>query len=440
MTGAGRAPLSPARSWWAIFIFMIALMFNYLDRQLMTLLITPIKADFGIGDTEVGLLIGFAFVLFYVLAGIPIARFIDRGPRKWIVASAIAFWSLMTAACGLARNFPQLLAARMLVGVGESCNAPGTYSMTSDIFPRERLARPMSIIGIGTVAGSGMALLVGGWLIGWLTDIGPQTFPLVGTLKPWQMTFVLVGAPGVLWALLLLATVPEPPRRESAGATAPSFTATTSYLWSRRSAFAPMFLANGIKAMLSFGVTVWSPVFFERKFGYAPGEPGPTLGIISLIVSPIGLVLGGWLAERMAAKGHKDANMRMVWLVTIPLIPVAVLFPLASQAWLAFALVGLSLFLGSMGSGPANAAIQAITPGRMRGTTTAIYIAIYNVIGYGLGPLVVGWFNDHVFGEQGIASSMVVLALVSGPLGLIFAWLSLKPYAREMVAAEARGD
>lgn len=435
-----REAVSPARSWWAIFIFMIALMFNYLDRQLMTLLITPIKADFGLGDTEVGLLIGFAFVLFYVLAGIPVARFIDRGPRKWIVASAIAFWSLMTVACGLARNSSQLLIARMLVGVGESCNAPGTYSMTSDMFPREKLARPISVIGIGQVAGSGMALLVGGWLIVWLTGIGPQTFPVVGTLKPWQMTFVLVGLPGVLWALLFLATVPEPPRRESTGTTAPSFAATAGYLWAHKAAYAPMFLANGIKAMLSFGLTVWSPVFFERKFGYAPGEPGPILGIMALIVSPIGLLLGGWLAERMALAGRKDANMRMVWLVTMPLIPVAVLFPLVDQAWLAFALVGASLFLGSMGGGPANAAIQSITPGRMRGTTTAIYIAIFNVIGYGLGPLVVGWFNDNVFGEQGIASSMVVLALVSGPLGLLFAWLSLKPYARQIEAAEARGD
>lgn len=437
---SGAKPLSPARSWWAIFIFMIALMFNYLDRQLMTLLITPIKADFDLSDTQISLLIGFAFVLFYVLAGIPIARFIDRGPRKWIVASAIAFWSLMTIACGLARNYWQLLIARMLVGVGESCNAPGTYSMTSDIFSREKLARPMSVIGIGQVAGSGMALLVGGWLIVWLTSIGPQDVPLLGTLKPWQMTFVIVGLPGVLWALLFVATVPEPPRRETAGATAPGFGETVGHLWSSRAAFAPMFLANGIKAMLSFGVTVWSPVFFERKFGYAPGEPGPTLGLIALVVSPIGLLLGGWLAERMAAGGRKDASMRMVFYVTIPLIPVAVLFPLVDEAWLAFALVGGSLFLGSMGSGPANAAIQSITPGRMRGTTTAIYIAIYNVIGYGLGPLLVGWFNDNVFGEAGIASSMVVLALIAGPLGLLFAWLSLKPYLREFIVAEARGD
>lgn len=180
---ASRQPLSTARSWWAIMVFMVALMFNFLDRQLMTLLITPIKKDFGLSDTQVGMLIGFAFVTFYVLVGIPISRLVDRGPRKWLLGAALTFWSLMTAACGLAANVWQLIAARMLVGAGESCNAPGAYSMTSDMFPREKLARPMSVIGIGTVAGSGMALLVGGILIGWLNDIGPQTFSVVGTLK-----------------------------------------------------------------------------------------------------------------------------------------------------------------------------------------------------------------------------------------------------------------
>src|SRR5690606_23880589 len=176
------------------------------------------------------------------------ARFIDRGPRKWIVASAIAFWSLMTVACGLARSYGHLLLARMLVGVGESCNAPGTYSMTSDMFARDKLAKPIAAIGIGQVAGSGMALLVGGFLITWLTEAGPQEVPFFGTLKPWQLTFVIVGLPGVLWALLFVATVPEPPRREAAGAVTPGFLVTLRYLWAQRTAFAPMFLANGIKA------------------------------------------------------------------------------------------------------------------------------------------------------------------------------------------------
>lgn len=437
---ATKAGLSPARSWWAIFVFTVALMFNYLDRQLLTLLVTPIKADLGLSDTQISLLVGFAFVLFYVLAGIPVSRLVDRGPRKWIIGFGIAFWSLMTAACGLANTFWQLTLARMGVGIGESCNAPATYSMTSDMFPREKLAQPISVIGIGTVAGSGMALLVGGWLITWLNSIGPQDLPVLGTLRPWQLTFLIVGLPGVLWALVLLATVPEPPRREAPGTVTPSFMDTVRFLWSYRGTYAPMFIANGVKAMLSFGIVVWSPAFFEREFGYAPGEPGPTLGIISLVVSPIGLILGGWLASRMAAAGVKDANMRMVFLVTIPLIPVAVIYPLLPQAWMAYAAVGLALFFGSLGSGPANAAIQGITPGRMRGTTTAIYIAIYNVLGYGLGPLVVALLSDNFFGEAQLGLAMATSAAVLGPLGLILAWLALKPYGIAVEAAEARDD
>ncbi|WP_126174032.1 spinster family MFS transporter [Altericroceibacterium xinjiangense] len=435
-----RAQVSGARSWWAVAVFTVALMFNYLDRQILTLLVTPIKADLGVSDTQISLLVGFAFVVFYVLAGIPIARLVDRGPRKWIVGFGIALWSLMTAACGLAQNFTQLVMARMAVGIGESCNAPATYSMTSDLFPRDKLAQPISVIGIGTVAGSGVALLVGGWLIGWLTEIGPQTFPLLGTLRPWQMTFLIVGLPGVLWALVLVATVPEPPRREAPGAKTPSFLDVIAFLWGLRATYVPMFIANGVKAMLSFGITVWSPAFFEREFGYAPGEPGPTLGIISLIVSPIGLVLGGWLATRMARKGIKDANMRIVFLVTIPLIPIAVVYPLLPKAWMAFTFVGLALFLGSLGSGPANAAIQSVTPGRMRGTTTAIYIAIYNVLGYGLGPLVVALFSDNIYGPQQLGLAMATSFIILGPLGLLFAWLALKPYHHAVEAAEARGE
>lgn len=435
-----RKPLSPARSWWAIFVFMVALMFNYLDRQLLTLLVTPIKADLGVSDTEISLLVGFAFVVFYVLVGIPMARFVDRGPRKWVVGAAIAFWSLMTAACGLARNFYELALARMLLGIGESCNAPGTYSMTSDMFARDKLAKPISVIGIGTVAGSGVALLVGGWLITWLTAIGPQDFPVVGTLKPWQMTFVIIGLPGVLWATLMMATVPDPPRREPAGAEPPTFAATMRFLWRFRETFMPIFIAYGVKGMLSFGIAVWSPVLFERRFGMDPGEPGPMLGIISLIVAPIGLVMGGWLAERMVKAGWKDANLRVLWLVSFPLIPVAILYGIVPDLWMAYAFFGASIFLGSFGQGPANAAIQAVTPGRMRGTTTALYISLYNLLGYGLGPLFVGVLNDTVFGLNGIGASMAVLGAIVGPLGLALAWIALKPYARALAEAEARGD
>ncbi|MEZ5891764.1 MAG: MFS transporter [Parvularculaceae bacterium] len=437
-----KPPVSPARAWWAIFVFTVALMFNFLDRQLLTLLITPIKKDLLLSDTQISILVGFMFVLFYLSVGIPISRLVDRGPRKWIIGAGIAFWSLMTAACGLAQNFWQLAIARMGVGIGESCNGPATYSMTADMFPREKLARPISIINIGMVMGSGMALLVGGVLIVWLTKLGPQEFPIIGVLKPWQMTFVIVGLPGMLWALLMVLTVPEPPRKDAGtGAPTPSFLNVLGFLKLWGAAYFPMFIASGVKSMMSFGTAVWSPAFFERSFGFAPGEPGPILGAISLVVAPIGLLIGGQAATWLASKGHDDANMRIVLWVTIALLPLAIVYPLAPTATIAFVLYGAVLFLGSLGAGPANAAVQVITPGRMRGTVSALFIAIFNVMGYGAGPLVVALMTDRVFhNEAMLGQSMALAAVTLGPVGLYLSWRALKPYARAVGAARERGD
>ncbi len=246
---------------------MIALTLNFLDRQLLTLLATPIKRDLILSDTQFSLLVGFAFVIFYLGVGIPISRLVDRGPRKWIIGAGIAFWSLMTAACGLASSFWQLALTRMGVGIGESCNGPATYSITTDMMPRAQLARAISIINIGIVAGSSGALLMGGWLIVWLTSVGDVAVPLLGTLRPWQLSLMIVGVPGLLWALVLVATVPEPPRPLSASGKAevPSFGAVLAFLSRWRSAYLPMVAAVGIKSALSFGTVVWAPSYFERR-------------------------------------------------------------------------------------------------------------------------------------------------------------------------------
>jgi MFS family permease len=435
-------PLGRLRSWWAIFVFMIALMFNYLDRQLMTLLITPIKKDMHLSDTQISLLVGFMFVLFYLLVGIPISRLVDRGTRKWIISAGIAFWSAMTVACGLAGNFWQLALARMGVGVGESCNGPATYSMVGDMFPRRKLALPIAVINIGIVMGSGMALLVGGWLITRLTAMGAQTFPLVGELQPWQMTFVIIGLPGILWGLVIAVTVPEPPRREAEGnAQTQSIPQVLAFVHQWRAVYYPLVIAAGVKAMLSFGTSVWSPAFFERRFGYMPGEAGQALGIIALIASPLGFLLGGWWASRMAARGVVEANVRvLIWAAAL-LLPVAIALPLMPTARLAYLCVGLSLFLGSMGQAPANAAIQTITPGRMRGTISALYIAMFNVLGYGAGPLAVALLTDTLFrDENALHLSMALSAAVLGPLGLYFSWQALRTYGAAVTAAEQRGD
>ena len=198
-----------ARAWYAVGVFAIALMFNFLDRQIMTLLVGPIKRDLSLSDTEISLLIGFAFVSFYVLMGIPISRLVDTYSRRLIIGVGVASWSVMTALCGLANNFWQLFAARVGVGVGESCNGPATYSMLSDLFPREKLPKAIAVLNFGFMFGSGLALIVGGTVIQMVMTRPDVTLPLVGTLRPWQLAFIIVGLPGLLVAALV-ATIGSP--------------------------------------------------------------------------------------------------------------------------------------------------------------------------------------------------------------------------------------
>lgn len=441
MPSDATAPIRYDRRAWALLALTVTFMFNFLDRQVMALLVTPIKADLNLSDTEVSLLMGFAFVAFYALAGIPLARWIDRGSRKWILGLGLGFWSLMTMACGLAQSFVQLALARMGLGVGESCNTPATYSFVSDLYPREKLGRAIAVINLGNVGGQGLALLLGGTLIVWLAQADRSGWPLVGGLAaPWQLTFLILGLPGVLWALLLLATVREPPRRhENATASTPGLSDVARFAWSWRTLYAALILGITIKAMLSFGATIWAPALFERRFGWATGEPGLYLGLVALMAMPLGLLAGGWLADRLTARGRDDANALVLFGSTALLVPFAIVFPLMPSAPLALAVQAASLFFGAMGTGPGNAAMQVVTPGRMRGTVTAFYLAVMNLLGNGLGPLAVALLTDRVFADEAmLGRSMALSAGVLGPLGVLLCWIALTAYRPAAAAARAR--
>jgi MFS family permease len=424
-----------------LFALTVTFMFNFLDRQVMALLVTPIKLDLGLCDTQVSLLMGFAFVVFYALAGIPLSRLIDRGSRKWILGLGLGFWSLMTMGCGMAQTFVQLALARTGLGVGESCNTPTTYSLVADLYPREKLGRAISVINLGNVGGQGLALFLGGTLILWLGQAHTGGWPLVGALKPWQLTFVILGLPGLIWALLMLATVPEPPRRRETGREyqTPGLGDVARFVGRWRWLYFALVFGITIKAMLSFGASIWGPSLFERQFGWKTGAPGLYLGLVSLAVMPVGLLAGGWLADRLTAAGRDDANALVLLWSAILLAPFAILFPLMPNAPLALAMQGASLFFGATGTGPGNAAIQVVTPGRMRGTVTALYIAIMNVVGNGFGPLTVALLTDRVFANEAmLGKSMAISAAVLAPLGVLLCWIVFKTYAGAVAAARAR--
>jgi MFS family permease len=422
---------SPGRAWYAVGIFGLALTINFLDRGILTLLIGPIKHDLNLSDTKASLLVGFAFVFFYLFLGLPIARLVDTRSRRLIIGAGIALWSLMTAFCGLAQNFAQLFIARIGVGVGEACNGPATFSMMADLFPREKLPRAISVLNFGFVAGTGLALLLGGTVIHFVSSMDPISLPVVGLLHPWQITFMLVGLPGLLVALLL-GTVPEPLRRgRITGVVTKSLPVrdVIRFLTDNRAAYGPMFLGLACNVVLHFGAAAWVPTFFVRTYGWTASKAGVLQGILIICTAPFGLMIGTALSEWFTRRGYADSNMRVTFIGIAASTPCAILYPLMPTPELAVAVLSLQWFFAMLLPGPQNAALQIITPNQMRGQVTALFLFVFNVVGFGAGPTVIALLTDYVFrGEAMLRYSLVAAGCVLGPLAAFIVWSGLKGY------------
>lgn len=434
----------PLHAWYAVGIFNVALIFSFIDRQIMSLLVEPIKTDLQVSDTEMSLLMGFAFALFYVIVGIPIGRLADIKSRRVIIASGIALWSAMTVFCGMARTYTQLFIARMGIGVGESSLSPAAISMFSDMFPRHRLALATSLFSMGSSFGMALALLVGGMVINMVSGTPEITLPVIGTIRSWQLTFIIVGLPGLLVAALV-CTIQEPARRgllkrgQSLNPSKPASLPISEILlfilkdWRT---YLPIFMALALKSMQGFGISMWVPTFFIRTYGWDAGHVGMMQGTVTLICAPLGMIAGGMLASWYARRRYNDANMRVVLIAAVMVIPFIVLYPLMSSPWVALILFGGNMFFSSMSAGPAVAALQTIVPNQMRAQTVAFYYFILNLVGYGMGPTVVALFTDYVFvREDALNLSMSMIAIILGPTAALITWFGLKPYGRSVARA-----
>ena len=436
--GASAKPFpSPRTANWVLFVFSLSLVVNFLDRGIINLLVEPIKRDLGLSDLQVSFLMGFAFVLFYLLAGFPIARLVDSRSRRNILAIGLTCWSVMTAACGLAQNFMMLFLARVGVGVGEACTGPATYSMLSDLYPRERLPKAIAFLNFGSVVGMALALILGGMVVSAFTHVPEFTIPGIGIVRHWQMVFFVVGIPGLLVALLMLSfrePVRRGSRRQVVGKVIP-VREVAGFIWENRTVYAPQFFGLAIRVLYSFGAQTWAVTFYLRTYGWEPGRAGLFLGLIYLS-TPIGMYVGGVLAERMHRAGRDDTNMRLTFLASAIMIPGTILAPLMPTPWLALLLTLVSQVIGAIAAGPENAAIQTVTPNEMRGQVTALYLFIFNVIGAGLGPTFIAVFTDLVFQDESMLRyAMALSAAIMLPLGSFIFWLGIKPYGRAVARA-----
>ena len=424
-----------AYAWYVVAVLVLAQAFSFLDRMIMGLLVGPIRASFQISDTQYSLLAGLAFSLFYSIMGLPLARIADSKSRRNLIAAGVAVWSVMTALCGLARGFWSLFIARTGVGVGEATLAPGAYSMIADYFPKRILARALSVYMIGVTLGSGVAYMLGGAVVAYLDDIDQVVLPLLGSMQGWQLTFFIVGLPGILVSMLLVASVREPRRRGVGLDSAESIplAEVVQYLWRRRRAFAGHIFGISIFIMVVYALNLWGPTYFIRIFGYSPAEAGWVFGLVMIGAGTAGLLLAGSVADAWMQRGTQDAYVRTILLSIICITPCAVTLGFTTNEIVGIVAMGLAVFFSACQGGIAGGTLQLMTPNRMRGQVIAIYMLVANLIGLGLGPTVVAATTDYVFGyDEAIGKSIALTAVVMCPLGGLLLWRSMPAIRRQI--------
>jgi MFS family permease len=436
---------APAYGWYVVVVLTLGYVVSFLDRQIFALLVQPIRADLGLTDTQVSLVGGLAFAIFYTVLGIPIGRLADRRSRRAIIAVGITIWCCMTAACGLARNYWQLFLARVGVGVGEATLNPSALSLISDYFPRERRGRAISFYNMGVSLGVGIANIVGAWAIAVATAAAPLVLPLVGELRPWQMVFLVVGLPGLLVALLM-ATVREPERRDRLRVERPDGNSseeigvadTLRYLRQRWSTYATHFLGMSVVTIIGYAYFFWIPTMFVRTWGWSIPEAGYTYGLITLVFGPLGVNLGGWAADWLYGRGYRDGLMRTALAGAVLLfVPASIIAPLMPDpawaiAWLIPSTVG-----GAVITATGSAALMMITPNQMRGQVTALYYFVINALGLTLGPTAVALVTDYGFADDGaLRWSLAIVAAAASVLALGFLFTNLPLYRARVEEAE----
>jgi MFS family permease len=428
---AAPAKTSSAFAWYSLIVLTACYTLSFIDRQILGLLVAPIKKDFGVSDTQIGLLTGLAFSLFYTFLGLPLGRIADTRSRRNLIGVSVFLWSLFTGCCSLARSFWSLIFTRIGVGFGEAGLSPAAYSMFSDIFPKERLGVAMSIFYMGVFLGQSLALLVGGTTVQAVSHMSSITLPLLGTIAPWRITFLIAAAPGIPFALLVF-TLREPLRRgllQSGGENKLNAKETLRQVGMRWSSVAGICGGMICQAICNYGFMAWVPTFFARTYHWAPGQTGRALGLIIATFGCLGMYVGGRVSDRWLKRGIYDAPLRL----GVPsAIGTGILFPLAFLAHNAtwtLALICPALFCLALPMGTAVAALQMIFPNQVRGQVSAFYLFCLNLGGLSIGPLMPGVLNDYVFHSEAAIGTSLAITIGAGAVLMLIAFAATqRPY------------
>ncbi len=414
----------------AVAILTLAQVFAFIDRQIPSMLVEPIKQDFNLTDSQIALLGGAAFSIFYAVMALPIGYAVDRYQRTKVLGIGIFLWSLMTALAGLANSFGKLFGARIGVAVGEAVMAPTSVSLVSDSFPENKQGKPMGIITSGVYIGIGITLLGGGFLIDYLTEIGGINLPLIGYLKPWQATFMIVGIPGLVLAFAALY-LKEPKRIEEQAGIDKTGNKKNVFLHLKehKRTLIPMFGGLIFMALIFYSFSFWAPTMMIRAFDISLSEVGFILGVITILSSITGTILAGSAVDYLRNKNYSDAPVRAAMIaVILALPPIIGLSFIHSElgAWICIALY--LLFISSFA--PLGLlAISGVSTGDVKGQAAAVHAFLMMAFGLSLGPQLTAFFTDYIFVDPKLLiNSISLTGLIVLPISALLFKISLSRY------------
>lgn len=398
--------------WYVVIVLSIAYSFSAIDSRVLTLLAVPIKDSMQLSDMQIGVLQGFAFALLYSVACLPIGRAVDRTKRRGrLMTAGVAFWSLMTVLCGFTKSFWPLFAARVGVGVGEATLSPSAYSIISDYFDKTRRALAISIYAIGYPIGGGLALIISGSLLAFFANEAPTGIGFFDAMEPWQKVFICVGLPGIV-VTALVGTIRDPGRRETAGIGTEAgvpLREAFAYVSTRWRVYGMLIGVTSLSGLLAIGVSLWYPMFLVRTYGLTTTEVGLYYGVLMLACGTAGTLSGGVVSGWLVKSGREDANLRIVLVTTLLKSVPLIVGPLMPTAFLALSFMAVGTLVGQAAQGVLLTAIQDVTPNRLRGQVTAITLLAVNIIGVGLGSVVIAAFTDYLFHDEGALRYSIVL-------------------------------
>ena len=436
---------SSSYSWFVVFLLCVAAIIAYIDRQIINLLVEQIKSDLDISDTRISLLQGFAFAIFYSIVAIPLGRLVDNYNRKKIIITGMFLWSIATMLCGLSKTFFYLFLSRVFVGIGEASLAPAGMSIISDYFSKKKLTRALSIFNGSGFLGSGVALVIGGFVIGKLIDFGSFSIPLIGVLKPWQMTFIVVSLPGLFFLFFVHFFLKEPNRKKNQNSLNQkeyySIKDAFIFLLEHKKVLGTVIFGFTLMAMSVFAISAWLPTYFIRTHNMEITDVANIIGLNFLIFGTAGVISGGFFSDWLKKKGYADSNVRAGLICSLVSVPFIFIFPLLDDVMISIALLSPVIFFSTMPFGTGPSALPLLVPNRLRGQMVALYLFFGNLIGQGCGPWLVAFFTDFILQDPSqIRYSISIVGSSISLFGCYILFRGMKTFGKYIADTESEAE